>query len=97
MQVDPPTWALRGIRCECCAGQGALCFSACPDCNAVVLVCDEVGTVFSDPKNLESAVYGGLDDPSCRCPRCAYKAVSEFRNASAVEIQGAGFPAGSYE
>jgi hypothetical protein len=62
-----------------------------------VLICDEVGTVFLDPRDLEAAVYGGLDDPTCLCSRCAKSHLSSFRNATAEEIQDAGFAVGAYE
>jgi hypothetical protein len=62
-----------------------------------VLVCDEVGTAYLDPTDLEAAVYGALDDLNCRCPRCSAKRISEFESASSEQIQLAGFPVGTYE
>jgi len=97
MQINLPTWSLRGIRCQCCSGQGALCFSTCPACKAVVLICDEVGTVFQDPRDLEAAVYGGLDDPTCLCAQCGKSRLSSFRNSTSEEIQASGFSVEAYE
>lgn len=62
-----------------------------------MLVCEEVGTAYLDPNDLETAIYGALDDPNCRCPRCSTKRISEFESASSEQIQLAGFPVGAYE
>lgn len=96
MKVVDPVWQLKASRCDCCAGQGALCFSSCPACGAVVLVCDEVGTVFPNPFDLSQAVQCGLDDPSCKCPGCAQIAVSAFRNSTWEEIRRLGFNPDQY-
>lgn len=90
MQFDQPICYLRTPRCACCSGQGALCFSACPACGTVVLVCEEAGTVHLDIRDLDRAVYAGLDDPACLCPGCSAVPVSGFRNATAAEVQQLG-------
>jgi hypothetical protein len=97
MQIDQSIWNLRSPRCECCSHQGALCFSTCPGCGHVLLVCDEVGTVYPDFRNLELAVYGGYEDPTCLCPSCGSIAVGRFRNSTATEIQACGFEPNQYE
>src|SRR5664279_2274877 len=96
MEVDKIVWHLRASRCEFCSGQGALYFASCPGCGAVVLVCDEVGTVFPDPRDLSRAVQCGLDNPSCRCPGCALVALEAFRNSTSDEIQRLGFHRDEY-
>jgi hypothetical protein len=60
-------------------------------------VCDEIGTTFFDPKNLEEATYGGLEDPSCICVKCKEVHISKFRNSSGEEIQSVGFSPDEYE
>lgn len=97
MQVNQLTWHLRSPRCECCSGQGALCFSTCPECGAVVLVCDEVGTVYLELGNFDEGVYGGLDDPSCVCPVCRTVEVNRFRSSKSAEIQARGYDVSQYE
>ena len=57
------TWCLKTPRCECCDEQGALCFSTCPNCEHIVLICDEVGTVFTNPKDLTQGIYARLMRP----------------------------------
>ena len=52
MDLLKPVWSLKTPRCSCCNEQGALCFSTCPNCKYVVLVCDEVGSVYPNPKDL---------------------------------------------
>lgn len=96
MEVNPAVWHLKKRRCECCTGQGALCFFTCRGCGHIALVCDEVGTVFLDPKNTQVAVYGGMDDPSCRCSACSSVHISDFRPSTAEEIQKLGFAVGDY-
>ena len=97
MNIDDPTWTLKSPRCDCCGGQGALCLSACPLCAYVMLICDEVGTVFLDPHDLEHGVYAGLEEDTCVCSKCGNVKAADFRDATAEEIQAAGFPAGTYE
>jgi hypothetical protein len=97
MEITQPIWHLKTPRCECCSGQGALCFSTCPRCGAVVLVCDEVGTVFPNPRDLSQAVQCGFDDPSCKCPGCELVALADFRHSTSEEIQRLGFQTGEYE
>ena len=95
--IDNPRWVLREVFCQCCAGQGTLCLAACPGCKAVVLICDEVGTVYQDLTNLAVAEYGGLDSPDCLCKRCSKVRISEFVNAEVAEIQAAGIAVDSYK
>jgi hypothetical protein len=97
MEIKAPVWNLEKPRCECCSGQGALCFYSCPSCGHVALICDEVGTVFLDPKNLEHAVYGGTDDPNCICPSCHQVAAHKFRPTTGDEIQMQGYKIEEYE
>lgn len=84
-------------RCKCCSGQGALCFSSCPSCGHIVLICDEVGTTFPDPRNLEDVVYGAIDEPNCNCPNCAKVHFCDFINSSGEEIQALGYKVSEYE
>jgi hypothetical protein len=91
VEIDPPVCQLKNQRCECCSGQGALCFYSCVGCGHIDLICDEVGTTFHDARNLEVAVYGGLEDPTCVCPNCRKVHIAEFRPSTSEEIQGMGF------
>ena len=97
MEIIPPTWCLRNPRCECCDEQGALCFSTCPNCGYVVLICDEVGTVFPNPKDLEEGIYGAIDASSYVCPSCGKISFAEFINSTSDEIQKLGFTTDEYE
>ena len=96
INIDKPGFSLISPRCNCCSEQGALCFSSCTGCGQIVLVCDEVGTVFVDRHNLEQGVYGGLEDDSCVCPKCQRVHVSDFRNSTGDEIQALGYSATQY-
>jgi len=93
MQIVPPMWYLVEPRCPCCDGQGELCFSACPECSHVVLVCAEVGTVF---RSDASTIIGEFSDAESVCPNCQRASLSSFRNANATEIQALGFTPSQY-
>ena len=96
MDIKPPTWSLRNERCSCCAGQGELCFSICPACGQLVLVCAEVGTVFSALGAGIRRRLGSLEDASCVCPGCHEVPIARFRDASSEEILAAGFTTTDY-
>lgn len=91
MRIEQPVIALTRVRCECCRGQGALCFYSCPDCGHVALICDEVGTVFLNPRDLNSAQYGGMDDPSCVCPSGDNVRIAEFVPSTYAQVLALGF------
>ena len=97
MEIAAPIWRLKAPRCVCCDGEGALCFFTCPRCAHLLLICDEVGTVFPDPKELTQAADRAIDDQSYLCPNCGEVAVSDFRHSTSEEIQVSGFLAGEYE
>jgi hypothetical protein len=96
LNLEQPFLALRDKRCDCCNGQGALGFMACPDCGYVLLVCDEVGSVIPDPRNLARGTYGGEDDPACVCPKCKRVPAAQFRHATEAEVQQTGFQSSEY-
>ena len=96
MEISNPIWQLKSPRCNCCSEQGALCFFTCPNCEYIILVCDEVGTVFPKPKDLTEATYGAIDSPYL-CPNCERVKLSDFRNSTGEEIQDLGFTANEYE
>lgn len=97
MRIKSASFNLIKPRCECCSEQGALCFASCPNCGHIVLICDEVGTIFPDPANLEHAVYGALDEPNSNCPKCEQVHFSKFENSSGEEIQGLGYNTSEYD
>ena len=69
----------------------------CPQCGAVVLECDEVGTVFSSQQPAISvAVDPTRNDPFDVCPGCCSTPTAEFRPATSDEIVGLGFHRGEY-
>lgn len=97
MDLLNPVWSLKTPRCGCCSEQGTLCFSSCPNCCYVILVCDEVGSVYPNPKDLTEGTYGAFDDPSFLCPNCSNVALSAFRDSTSDEIQSLGFTANDYK
>jgi len=96
VEVKSPVWCLKDRRCDCCTGEGILCFETCPRCGWVVLVCDEVGRVYPQPGDLTLGPHGDIADPSYVCPNCGDVAASDFRNSTAAEIQQLGFRIGEY-
>ena len=97
MEIVDPIWCLKTPRCPCCDEQGTLCFSTCPRCAHIILVCNEVGTVFPNPKDLAQAGGGDNDATSSSCPNCGKVAVSGFRHSTSEEIKRLGFRVGEYE
>ena len=94
MNVVAPTFELRAP-CPCC-GQGGLSFSTCPTCQRVVLICEEVGTVFPDPQDLSQTtpqLYGG----GATCPSCGGPPLREFRASTSDEIKALGFTHEDYK
>ncbi len=96
MQFDPPIWRFVAQACPCC-GQGSLAFYACPGCGRALLVCEEVGTVYPDSRNLAQPAPRYVDDPQCLCPGCGRVPLARFRPASAAEVVALGFTPGEYE
>lgn len=91
MKIVPSVIALTQVRCACCSGQGVLCFYSCPSCGHIALVCDEVGTVFLNSKDLESAIYGGIEDTTCTCPSGDGVHVSKFTPSTHAQVLAASF------
>jgi len=96
VQTQPPSWELRNQRCTCCDGQGELVFSTCPTCGVVVLICAEVGTVFSIHDRQAGSALGDSIAAEDVCTRCGKSRFSDFRSATADEILALGFQPGDY-
>src|SRR6476619_4493935 len=66
VEIHQPEWRVKGRRCPCaCGGEGALVFISCPSCGQISLICDEVGTVFPNPRDLDKGpLLSGLIDLS---------------------------------
>lgn len=95
MNIVQPYWELKGQRCPCfCGGEGFLVFTFCPNCGHVALICDEVGTVFSDAHNLSA---GPQLSPQDKCSKCGVLSFFEFDDANSTQIQNAGFKVGEYD
>jgi len=49
VRIVAPRWWLANRRCLCaCQGEGTSAFEACTACGSVMLVCEELGTVFDN-------------------------------------------------
>jgi hypothetical protein len=94
MNLVSPSWWLK-TRCSCCHENGELCFTTCPKCNYVFLVCSEVSTVYPNPKDLTQSIFGAYSESSFVCPNC--KTASDFRDSTIDEIQQLGFTVDDYE
>jgi hypothetical protein len=95
MEIHKPVWRLKRA-CPCCKQGSSLAFSTCPACGHILLVCEEVGSVFRDSRDLSSPI-GAVDDAAVVCPSCRGVAVSEFRDSMADEVQQLGFQEDEYE
>lgn len=97
MDLLNPVWSLKTPRCSCCSEQGALCFATCPNCSYVLLICDEVGTLHPNPKDLSQGSYGAFDAPSFLCPNGAETQLSDFRDSTSDKVQSLGFTPNDYK
>lgn len=93
-QIQPPTWRMRGL-CPVCEQGSSLAFMACPLCARLVILCEEEGSVFLDPKSL--LPLPGVDGSNALCPGCRQRRIAEFAPASDVTIRAQGFTAADYE
>ena len=98
MEINQPEWFLNRD-CPCISGcQGKLVFKTCLNCGKIILVCDEIGTIFLDPKNvseLEESMHAEAEEIAV-CPKCSKIKVSKFRNSTNDEIISLGFKHGDY-
>lgn len=54
MRIRPPEWGLRAV-CPVCH-QGSSVLVACPNCEQVVVICEEEGTAFIDTRAVSTLV-----------------------------------------
>jgi hypothetical protein len=52
MNIIAPVWKLRGL-CPVCEQGNCLAFVSCTRCGHLLIVCEEEGSVFGDPRALE--------------------------------------------
>jgi len=90
MQIDSPAWQLKKP-CPSCK-EGYLILYTCANCNKIVAICDEVGTIFNDPLNISEESISDGDD---RCPAC--KQEKTFRLSKDFELLNLGLTANDYE
>lgn len=91
MKITEPKWHLK-IICPVCEQGEVLTFLACPKCKKMVLACEEEGTLFPDPKDLNNHASLSCEVWSStllRCPHCS--AINDFRFPKGEEIQAIGF------
>ncbi len=94
MKLDSPSWQLKDTSCGYCQ-QGELIFSRCPQCQTVVLICGECGTVYAiEDKSVGKEI--GDTTGSTRCFSCGGPFHQDFPSASSEEIQALGFTKDEY-
>jgi hypothetical protein len=96
MEMDTPKFTLNRL-CPVCEQASSLLFLTCPACGKVILACDEDGSVFPDPKNLDQLASYPCDpwvSTISLCPHCG--TIQEFRLSSGKEIQTMGFTPRDY-
>jgi endogenous inhibitor of DNA gyrase (YacG/DUF329 family) len=93
VRVVPPTWWMRR-ECPSCGQGSSLAFMSCPGCGRLIVVCQEEGTVFPEPRDLSVTAEG--DFSSAICPGCE-RPVTDFAEATDAAIPSAGFTAADYE
>ena len=91
MRVVHPKWKLK-IVCPVCEQGDTLTFLTCPNCKKIILACEEEGTLFPDPKNLNKHVawlFEIWNTIKTRCPHC--NTIDDFSFSKGADIQAIGF------
>jgi len=91
MNITAPIWKLRKP-CPVCEQGDCLAFVSCQQCGHLLIVCEEEGSVFGDPRALEP--QQGF--PTC-CPTCGGMGVESFPPASDAAIREKGFTVADYK
>ena len=90
MNISDPFWSLKQ-ECPYCRQGSSLVFVKCPNCGTIIVVCEEAGCFFPNPKNLHE---NPVDD---KCPNCHKINIDDFHRASSDEILALGFTNSEYE
>jgi hypothetical protein len=90
MIIEAPTWHAKGVICPCCS-QGHPQFISCPTCLAIALVCLEIGTIFPNPRKLNTRA-----EPAQACAHCKNTKYQDFTDATDVQLIKSGY-ADTYE
>ena len=94
MKIDKPNWYSAAL-CPICEQGQSLAFHKCPNCGILVLICDEEGSVFNNPREIaappQSSRFSGE-----ACPGCGAIHIASFEPATADDIVLAGYKAGEY-
>jgi Zn ribbon nucleic-acid-binding protein len=96
MNISRPRFMLKGF-CPVCEQGSSLLFLTCPVCAKVIIACDEEGTLFPNPKDLNQQADYPCDpwiSTITKCPQC--QTTQEFRLSSGEEIQECGFTPQDY-
>lgn len=76
--------------CTACRGQGLLLFTACPSCGAILVVCDECDSTWSDAARIAVELSAPADGSWPTCSECS-KTIPPNSDATPEQIERA-FP-----
>jgi hypothetical protein len=93
VQAREPIWTMTRL-CPVCGQGSCLVFIACPSCGRLAVRCQEEGSLFLDPRNLEARSTAGA--PSAACRGCGAYPVAQFKPASDAAIRSGGFSSSEY-
>ena len=91
MKITEPKWKLSQL-CPVCEQGDALIFLACSKCGKMVLACEEEGTLFPEPNDLNNHASWSCEvreSTHLLCPHC--NVINDFRFPKGEEIQAIGF------
>lgn len=91
MQVDALVWRLKSL-CPVCGQGSCLAIVSCPGCGHLAVACEEEGTLFTEFRDLSSAM-----NASGVCPGCAKVPLSSFTPARDDAILAFGLTPAEYE
>lgn len=96
MRIGKPRFTLNDL-CPFCQQRSSLLFLTCPTCGKVIIACDEDGTVYPNPPDLDDHASTTCDpwiSTTTLCPEC--RGVHEFRYSTGEEIQQLGIAKEDY-
>ena len=78
-----------------CEQGKSLAFHRCQNCGVLVLICEEEGSVFTNPRQIEappqSTRFSGEG-----CPQCGVTQIASFEPATPEQLVHAGYGEGEY-
>jgi hypothetical protein len=94
MKIVASVWHARR-NCPVCEQGNSLAFRSCPRCALVIVLCEEEGSVFPNPRALDAPAQGLGSETAC--PSCGEVKIGDFPPTTAQQLQELGLGLADYE